>query len=960
MKQLTLLFTILMCLFFGSVNAQSVLSVTSLGDNGAGSLRELVTQAFPNDTIRFQVRGTIYLASRISFGKSLVIDGPGMDSIIITQVSSNSLLTATTGDVVLKGLTFKGGYSSSAAYGAGGFTFSGTNLHLEDVKFDSCTADQNSSYIYGGGAKLIGSNIQIENCIFQKNYIYNDDGAAYGGGLYVDAGQVSINNSLLIDNEAEGRGDYNTNPRSYGGGLYLKSSIISIQNTDFTNNKSEAVNTYAAGSIKGKGYAYGGAFAVQNGTGGAVVVENCNFDGNVAYGLGGAGVGWRYSYAYGGAIYMSSTGHDFSLTNSTFNGNSASAPLGGANNNYGGAVVLSGADILVRNTDISNSSTSYATAAAYISGDSVNFEKNYIYSNSSIGLYVNGGNYFSVNNCLFSGNNGSAITPFASTTDNRIINSTFYQNTADEGGAIYLKNSTNAINILNCTIMDNFSNNSNGALSIYVYGATAYLKNNIISLPVFSAKPLVDRGTGGVVLSGGGNIIRDNSISGFLTQLTDRNGTDPILGTFANHGGRTNTFDLQSNSPAIDLGGVDTLSVDQRYFLRGTNIDAGAFEYGAINPSLPIASMATNNETLCGNDSTTLFVNASGAAPLMYQWFLNAVLIPGAIGSSYTISSASLSDAGVYRCHVSNSLDTVISDSLVLVVNAVDSTILNETICQGQSYSFDGQTYTTSGNYNKIETGSNGCDSIVLLNLTVMNSPTVSFINTSGQQQFCDNNNVVTLITNPSGGTFTGGGVNNNMFDPSNAGVGQHILSYSYTDINNCTGVMVDTYYVFVAPTVAIIALDTSYCDSIISVNLIGFPVGGLFAGTGVSGSAFSPAFAAVGQHNVTYTYTDVNNCSNTDDQLVMVEDCSILNNQELENSEFLKIYPNPARSTLYVETYTPLVANRMLIITTGGQVVKTYEGYQSTLDISQLVNGLYILSIETDEKVSNFHFVKQ
>jgi hypothetical protein len=586
------------------------------------------------------------------------------------------------------------------------------------------------------------------------------------------------------------------------------------------------------------------------------------------------------------------------------------------------------------------------------------FENNSVYDNSDIGLYIYGGNYFSVNNCLFSGNNGSAIIPSSNSADNRIINSTFYQNTADEGGAIYLSNSPSAINIINCTIMDNFSNDSNGALGIYVEGMTAYLKNNIISLPVFSTKPLVDLGSGSIVLSGGGNIVRDNSISGFLSQATDQNNTDPRLGTFANHGGLRNTFDLQSNSPAIDLGGVDTLSIDQRYFLRGTNIDAGAFEYGGVNAGLPTASMATNNMTLCGNDSATFSVITSGTGPLMYQWFLNATLISGAVGSSYTISNANLNDAGAYQCYVSNSLDTAISDSLVLIVNAVDSVILNESICQGQSYAFDGQIYTTSGSHNKIETGSNGCDSVVILNLTVMTLPTVSFVNTSGSEQFCNNENAVTLIANPSGGTFTGG-ITNNMFDPSSANTGQNIINYSYTDNNNCTATTVDTYYVFVAPTVAIISLDTSYCDTVVSVNLTGFPIGGIFSGTGVSGSAFSPIVAAVGQHNIAYTYTDMNNCSSIDNKSVNVDDCSILNSQELKNHKFFNIYPNPANSIVHVETDRPLSTTRMLIMTTSGQVIKTYQEHHDTLDVSKLLNGLYILRIETEEEISHLYFVK-
>ena len=39
----------------------------------------------------------------------------------------------------------------------------------------------------------------------------------------------------------------------------------------------------------------------------------------------------------------------------------------------------------------------------------------------------------------------------------------------------------------------------------------------------------------------------------------------------------------------------------------------------------------------------------------------------------------------------------------------------------------------------------------------------------------------------PSGGTFSGPGVSGNTFSPGTAGVGTHIITYSYIDGNGCT-----------------------------------------------------------------------------------------------------------------------------------------------------------------------------
>ena len=68
-----------------------------------------------------------------------------------------------------------------------------------------------------------------------------------------------------------------------------------------------------------------------------------------------------------------------------------------------------------------------------------------------------------------------------------------------------------------------------------------------------------------------------------------------------------------------------------------------------------------------------------------------------------------------------------VCDSIVtlnLTVNPTVTTALNQSICIGQSYSFYGNTYTTAGTYTANLLTSNGCDSVVTLNLTV--SPAIT------------------------------------------------------------------------------------------------------------------------------------------------------------------------------------------------------------------------------------------
>jgi len=65
-------------------------------------------------------------------------------------------------------------------------------------------------------------------------------------------------------------------------------------------------------------------------------------------------------------------------------------------------------------------------------------------------------------------------------------------------------------------------------------------------------------------------------------------------------------------------------------------------------------------------------------------------------------------------------------------------------------------------------------------------------------------------------------------------------------------------------PVVTFTGLSTSYYYNNPSVDLIGNPSGGVFSGTGISDTLFSPSKAGAGTFPITYSYTDGNGCTNT------------------------------------------------------------------------------------------------
>ena len=64
-----------------------------------------------------------------------------------------------------------------------------------------------------------------------------------------------------------------------------------------------------------------------------------------------------------------------------------------------------------------------------------------------------------------------------------------------------------------------------------------------------------------------------------------------------------------------------------------------------------------------------------------------------------------------------NGCDSIVT--LNLTVNPTYNEVLNEAICMGENFLFEGNIYTDSGTYTNRLTTIEGCDSSITLNLTV-------------------------------------------------------------------------------------------------------------------------------------------------------------------------------------------------------------------------------------------------
>jgi alpha-tubulin suppressor-like RCC1 family protein len=148
-----------------------------------------------------------------------------------------------------------------------------------------------------------------------------------------------------------------------------------------------------------------------------------------------------------------------------------------------------------------------------------------------------------------------------------------------------------------------------------------------------------------------------------------------------------------------------------------------------------------------------------------------------------------------------NGIYTTYPDTVPVRVTALCcvpiTTYQSLTVCQGQSIVVGSNTYTTGGTYNDTLTSIiSGCDSIIVTQLMVNLLPTVT-LNLSSIDTLCESTGIINLTgESPIGGTYSGIGVSENAFDIGTSGLGNHIITYTYTDTNNCSDSATATIYI--------------------------------------------------------------------------------------------------------------------------------------------------------------------
>jgi hypothetical protein len=408
------------------------------------------------------------------------------------------------------------------------------------------------------------------------------------------------------------------------GGVGDASALQTIIGTTNSNNESDTVNlvtgcTYTLTAalsvtadngntltVNGNGATISGNNAVHVFTidaGANMTIDNLTIINGFADGSSGGGINNRATLL---------------VISSTFSGNSADNDGGGINNSGTLTVinsVFSNNNGFQNGGGINNSGTLAMTISTFSGND------------ADEGGGISNSGTLTVMNNTFSGNsardNGGGINNSSGTAT--VLDSTFSGNDAgDNGGGI---NNSATLVLTNSTLSGNsaddrgggirnsgtltvtnstFSSNSAvtvGGGGLYNNTGTATLRNNIIANST-AGGDCVNTST----LNVGANLVEDASCN------ATRSG-DPALGALQNNGGPTQTFTLNSGSPALDAGenaalsevatGVDynrdgdtadTLQFDQRGQTRvqGGRVDLGAVEVAcAASPyTVPVSDVA--------------------------------------------------------------------------------------------------------------------------------------------------------------------------------------------------------------------------------------------------------------------------------------------------------------------------------------------------------------------------------
>jgi hypothetical protein len=247
----------------------------------------------------------------------------------------------------------------------------------------------------------------------------------------------------------------------------------------------------------------------------------------------------------------------------------------------------------------------------------------------------------------------------------------------------------------------------------------------------------------------------------------------------------------------------------------------------------------------------------------------------------------------------------------------------------------------------------NGTDTMIHGNYILVQPVPATNIVVVGPTTFCQGGSVILQASASATSWLWSNGATTRPITVTTSGTYTCVLTHSL----GCTSTSQSiTVTVNPLPNVTLTLNPGYLCDTITDYPLTGGnPPGGTYSGTQVSGNVFHPSAAGDGTYNITYSYTDANNCSNTAVQPLTVGTNCFVGIQEETAINSLSITPNPAHSSILV-SFTPKSISDMRMNITNAVGQKVFEknigrssAYNETIDVSKLAVGIYFVNLNAD-----------
>jgi hypothetical protein len=225
---------------YGPEGVATVRMVTTVNDDGPGSLRQAIASAGPGDTIDFAltVPATIVLSNTLVISQDLSVVGPGPDQLTVMRSDATNtpwfrVFDIEAGVVVLAGMTIRNGIGYDASHfvdNVGGGIFNRGLLTVSNCVITANTAPNTSlngtnSLGFGGG---IFTDKRSQLTVINSTFSANQAGAAGGGICTFEAAQFFVTGCTVNGNFAG----------MQGGGVNYQGRTGTMQNCTIAGNTS--------------------------------------------------------------------------------------------------------------------------------------------------------------------------------------------------------------------------------------------------------------------------------------------------------------------------------------------------------------------------------------------------------------------------------------------------------------------------------------------------------------------------------------------------------------------------------------------------------------------------------------------------------------------------------------------------------------------------------------------------